>query len=279
MIYLLFAILSSAMISICMRISENHIKDETGMFLVNYGICAILSFVFMEQSDNILGLQNQMVTVLTGMAGGALYLGGFLMLRFNIKHNGIVLSATFMKLGVLIPTVMAVIIFGEFPTGMQLIGIVMALAAIVIIHFEKDSLNQGDKKIWLLVLLTMGGLADSMANFFDKLGDPSGKDGYLLITFCTATLLTLLLAIKRKKKITKLDIIFGILVGIPNYYFSVFLLAALREVSSVIVYPTYSIGAMVIIVIAGIVAFKEKISIKKGVALCLIAVAIALLNL
>ncbi|MBR5128436.1 MAG: hypothetical protein IKU67_00165, partial [Firmicutes bacterium] len=75
------------------------------------------------------------------------------------------------------------------------------------------------------------------------------------------------------------DIIFGILVGIPNYYFSVFLLAALREVSSVIVYPTYSIGAMVIIVIAGIVAFKEKISIKKGVALCLIAVAIALLNL
>jgi len=279
MIYLLLAILCSAMISICMRVSEKHIKDEIGMFMINYGICAVLTLVFMDYDGNLLGTENQIVTVITGICSGILYLGGFLMLKFNIKHNGIVLSATFMKLGVMLPTVLAVVIFRELPTLVQTIGIVMAIIAIVIIHFEKDSLSQGDKKVWLIVLLIVGGMTDSMSNFFDKLGHISGKNGYLLLTFCVAFALTVFLVIKRKKKITKYDVIYGVLVGVPNYYFSVFLLAALREVSAVIVYPTYSIGAMVLIVLAGVIAFNEKISKKKGIALCMIAVAIALLNI
>ena len=45
MIYLVLAILSSALISIGMRLGEKHVKNEMGMFMANYAVwfCLLLS--------------------------------------------------------------------------------------------------------------------------------------------------------------------------------------------------------------------------------------------
>ena len=284
MIYLILAIVSSSLISIFMRLSENHIKNEMGMFMANYALCTILAVGFMDKSGPILGDNGQHLTLTIGIITGALFLGSFLFLKINMKYNGIVLAATFMKLGVLIPTLMAIIVFGEIPTVMQIMGISLAIIAIIIIHFDNDNLQDGaeakaNKKIWLLVLLILGGLGDSMSNVFEKIGPASGKDGFLIMTFFTALAITIAIVVAGKKKIHKEDILFGILVGIPNYFSARFLLAALGAIEAVIVYPTYSVATMVVIAIAGVVAFGEKISMKKGIALGLIAVAIALLNM
>lgn len=293
MIYLILAVVSSSLISIFMRLSENHIKNEMGMFMVNYALCAVLAVGFMERSSmtTLLGTHDQYLTVIIGIITGAFFLGGFLFLKYNMKHNGIVLSSTFMKLGVLIPTIMAIVVFGETPSIMQIGGIAIAIAAIIIINIEKepqkedgvtsieDTSNGGNKKILLLVLLLLGGLGDSMSNIFDKIGPSDGKDGFLLLTFFTALVITTVIVVFGKKKIYKADIIFGLLVGVPNYFSARFLLASLGSLEAVIVYPTFSVGTMVMVTMVGVLAFHEKISKQKGIALGLIAVAIALLNM
>ena len=143
MIYLILAIVSSSLISIFMRLSENYIKNEMGMFMANYALCSVLAIGFMDKSaiasmSSLLGTSNQHLTVIIGIITGTLFLGGFLFLKYNMKYNGIVLSSTFMKLGVLIPTLMAIIVFGEVPTVMQIGGIALAIAAIIIINTEKE---------------------------------------------------------------------------------------------------------------------------------------------
>ena len=293
MIYLILAIVSSSLISIFMRLSENHIKNEMGMFMANYALCAVLAIGFMDKTGMgyLLGTHDQHLTVIIGIITGAFFLGGFLFLKYNMKHNGIVLASTFMKLGVLIPTIMAIIVFGEVPTVMQIVGIALAVAAIIIINIEKEpqpekgvankehSNNGGNKKMLLLVLLLLGGLGDSMSNIFEKIGPSDGKDGFLLLTFFTAFVITTVIVIFGKKKVCKADIIFGLLVGIPNYFSARFLLASLGSLEAVIVYPTFSVGTMVVVTIVGVLAFREKISKQKGIALGLIAIAIALLNM
>ena len=254
------------------------------MFLVNYALCAILSVAFMDKSGAVLGSHDQHFTVILGMITGAIFLGGFLLLKYNMKHNGMVLAATFLKLGVIIPTVMAVIAFGEIPTMMQIIGITIAIVAIIIIHFDNEDLNEAksskvNKKIWLIVLLILGGVGDSMSNIFEKIGPANGDDGYLLVAFLTACSITGALVLFGKKKICKEDILFGLLVGVPNYFSARFLLASLGELEAVIVYPTYSVGMMIVIAIVGVMAFHETISKRKGLSLGLIAVAITLLNI
>lgn len=278
MIYLVLAIISSACVSIFMRLSEEHIQSEMAMFVANYGICAILSMALMENSLSETMSAGTMTIVLAGAATGAIYLISFMLLKYNMKHNGIVLSSTFMKLGVLIPTLMAVILFGETPELLQVLGIILALGAIIVIQFEKEAMKDGNKKIWLLLILIGSGMADAMTNVYEQVGEPEGKDGYLLVTFVTALLLAICLTLAGKQKLTKNELLFGMLIGVPNYFSARFLLLALGSVDAVIAYPVYSVATLITITIAGLVCFHEKLSKKKAAALVMIVMALCLLN-
>ena len=275
--YLILAILSSAMVSITMRASEKYITNKMAMFMSNYAICIALSAAFMDWKNVSAGLG--VPALVLGVISGILYLVSFIFLKYNMQHNGIVLSSTFMKLGVLIPTIMAVVVFHEMPKWTQVLGICISIFAIVIIHFEKEALQESNKKIWLLLLLVLSGFTDSMANIYEQVGSPEGKDGYLLITFFTAFVLATVFACRDKNKITRKDLLFGMLIGIPNYFSARFLLLALGSVDAVLAYPMYSVATMIVIMLAGVLAFREQLSKKKAVALAMIVVAVCLLNM
>lgn len=279
MIYLLLAIVCSVLISIFMRISEKHVKNEMGMFMANYGVCMLLALSFMQDKAQIASLASSggYLTLILGIIAGTLYLGNFVLLKYNMTHNGIVMSSTFMKLGVLVPTVMAIVVFHEVPRWTQVVGILLAVGAIVLINFEKDALSEGKKKLWLLVLLLMSGFAEAMANIFDKLGNAELSDGYLFATFGTALLIAVVLAFKGGK-VTGKELFFGALLGIPNYFFSRFLLQALETIEAVLVYPTYSVATIITITIVGVLVFHESVSKKKLCALGIILLALVFLN-
>lgn len=284
MIYLILAVLSSALISIGMRFGEKYVRNQMGMFMANYAVCLLLAALYLGGNSGFasegVALSGTFTTsaVVMGAICGVLYLVNFVLLKYNMKKNGVVLSSTFMKLGVLIPTLMAVVVFRETPTGRQIAGIILAVIAIVMIHFEKEAVGEGKQKLGLLVLLILSGTTDSMANIFEQVGAADAQDGYLLITFLTAFLIALVFMLLGKDKVSGKDILFGILIGIPNYYSARFLLLSLSEISAVLVYPVYSVSTIIVITVAGVVFFREKISRKKAAALALILVALGMLN-
>ena len=275
----MLAIASSALVSIIIRLGEDHVTNQMGMLLSNYVVCSICAIVC-SNSDVVTAVQaSGFFDIGLGVVCGFLYLAGLLLMQYNTKHNGVVLSSTFMKLGVLIPTLMAIVFFREIPKGTQVIGIVLALLAIVMIHFEKDALKEGNKKIWLFVLLLCGGITDSTANIFEKFGSPAAKDVYLFMIFFVAGVLAFVLVLKSKKKVSPKDVIFGVILGVPNYFSSRFLLLSLSSMSAVVVYPTYSVATMIVITVVGVLAFKEKLDRKKAIALGMIVLALGLLNI
>jgi len=279
MIYLILAVASSAAISIAMRASEKHVKNEIAMFMSNYLVCMALAFGFMENKTQFVStISSAGLTILLGGLSGVMFLANFLFYKYNMKHNGVVMSATFMKLGVLVPTIMAVAVFGEMPRQTQVIGILVAISAIILINFEKDALSEGKHMLFLILLLLLSGFTDSMANVFDKISNPAQKDIYLLATFGTAFIITIVLVSIKKLKVYKMDVVFGALIGIPNYFSSRFLILSLQEIEAVLVYPTYSVATMITIAVAGVLIFREKISTKKMCALGLILFALVLLN-
>ena len=132
--------------------------------------------------------------------------------------------------------------------------------------------------VLLLVLLLLSGFTDYMANVFDEIGDAGMKDAYLLVTFGTALFITIGCICLKKMKIEMKEILFGACIGIPNYLSSRFLLLALEEIEAVLVYPTYSVATMIVIMVVGVLVFREKLSKKKVCALGMILTSIALLN-
>lgn len=278
MIYLILAVVSSMLVSVCMRLSEGKTKNAISVLAVNYAMCALLSVGFAGGMTLLPRQEGLGFAVFLGVVSGAMFLCSFMLLQWNIRVNGVVLPATFMKLGVLVPTLVSMLAFGERPGLMQIGGMALALAAIVMIRQEKGG-GSAKHPLGLIVLLLAGGCTDVLSKIYEEMGSPALKNHYLVYTFFIALGLCVLLAIVRGQRLTPADVGFGLLLGIPNYFSARFLLLSLADVPAIVVYPSYSVGTIVLVALVGRFAFGERLSRRQTLAVAVILAALVLLNL
>lgn len=279
MLNLLLAILSSAMVSITMRLSETKVKNNIGVLCINYLMC--LGLAWGDTGFGELFPREEGLALARSLGGinGILYLAGFVLLQFNIRKNGVVLSSIFMKLGLLVSMLVSVLFFREMPEMLQWLGFVLAVAAIILINYQPGSGGAGSK--WgLLLALLVGGTADSMSKVFEELGNPALSGHFLMYTFFIAFAFCVALNFCRKLGWPgKREWLFGLLIGIPNFFSAKFLLGALETIPAVIVYPVNSVAAILVVTMAGVLLFRERLEKRQWVALVLILAALVLLNL
>ena len=278
MIYLILAILSSALVSIIMRLSEKHVSGNVGMLAVNYLMCITIAGIGSGFGNLFPQTEGFGFALGLGLFNGVLYLAGFVLLQINVKRNGVVMSSTFMKLGVLVPMAVSIGFFGEKPEVFQVLGFCLAILAIILINFEKEQTTM-EFKAGLILLLLAGGGGDAMSKVFEVLGNPALSEQFLLYTFGSAMILCICLMMVKKEKLEKKAFFWGLLIGIPNFYSAKFLLKALSSVPAVITYPTYSIATIVVVSMTGVLFFKEKVGKRQKIAMGIIFVALALLNI
>ena len=131
----------------------------------------------------------------------------------------------------------------------------------------------------VIALLLAGGFTDVMAKVYAYYGQAALKNQYLVYTFLTALLLCTALIFAKRQRLGKWEVLFGILIGVPNYISSRFLLLSLDSVPAVVAYPTYSVGAIVLISLAGFAVFHERFTRRRLAALGVILISLVLLNL
>lgn len=278
MIHLVLAVLSSVLVSVIMRVSEKHIHNNISMLAANYLMCMSLAAAFTGTFDFLPAGDGLTFCLALGAMSGAFYLGSFMLLQWNVAKNGVVLSSMFMKLGVMVPTLMAMMFFREVPKTAQVVGMMVAVAAILLINLEKG-IGKATSSVGLVALLLAGGGTDAMAKIFEELGSPELKNNFLLYTFIVAFLLCVVCALVRGQRMTLADMGFGLLIGVPNYFSARFLLLSLGNVPAVVAYPTYSVGTIVVVALAGVAIFHEKLSRRQFAAMSMILAALVLLNI
>ena len=276
--FLLLAIASSAMVSIMMRLSSDKISANLSMLATNYLVCSLLGGVsggFQLAAPQVPGFS---VTLWLGLISGVLYLAGLVLFQTNTRKNGIVLSSVFMKLGLLVPIVASVLFFHESPTASQIAGFCIAVFSIVLINLKKE----GEGKTFgfgLIVMLLFSGGADVMAKVFDVFCPQELSALYLFYTFFTAFVLCMVLVLRKKERPGFREILYGILIGVPNFYSARFLLGALTKLPAVVVYPSFSVGTMLIVTLTGVAVFRERLRRLQWIALAAIIAALVLLNI
>jgi len=278
MAFLLLAVFSSSMISIMMRVSSDKISANLSMLATNYLICSLLGMAFGGFDVVVPSVPGFPVTVWLGLVSGVLYLAGFVAFQTNTHKHGIVLSSVFMKLGLLVPIVMSVLLFREVPAASQILGFGIAVFAIVLINWKNDGAGKGFG-IGLIGMLLLSGGADAMAKIFEVFGPESLSQLYLFYTFATAFVLCLVLVVRKREKPGFREFLYGILIGIPNFFSAKFLLGALGQLPAVVVYPTFSVGTMLIVTLSGVAVFQERLSKVQWFALAAIIAALILLNI
>lgn len=278
MAYLLLAVISSALVSIFMRLSTDHIKGKVSMIAVNYLMCLGIALGLTGPAALVPQTEGLGITLALSAVNGVLYLGSFMLLQINAQKNGVVLSAIFMKLGLLVPITLSVLFFGEVPQMLQIAGFVLAVLAIVMINMGSGAQNV-QFKTGLVLLLLGGGMADGMLKVFEQFGPAELSSQFLLYTFAVAFVLCTILMFARKERPGIKELLFGLLIGVPNYFSADFLLRSLASVPAVIAYPSFSVATILVVTLAGVLFFKEKLTKRQWIAVGVILVALVLLNI
>lgn len=273
------SVLSSALVSVVMRLSTDRVRHNLGMLTMNYIVCTLLSGMFGGYQGALnLGDPRIGAVLAMGSINGALFLAGFVLMQMNIRKNGVVLSSIFQKLGLLVTLVVSVVFYREIPDLLQGVGFVIALAAIVLMNYQKGSGNAGSR-IGLIAMLLCCGMADAMAKVFTESGAAALEGQFLFYTFVVATVLCFGMMTAKGQKIGVREVLFGTMIAVPNFFSTKFLLGALESLSAVIVYPVFSVGTILVVTLAGIAAFRERLSRQQWIGVAAILAALVLLNI
>lgn len=269
-----------AMLSIVIRFSDGRVRSSTGMIASNYLTCMVMAACFLGFGGRLLpAAEGFGKTFGLGMMNGVFYMSALMASRYNIKRVGVVLPSVFSKLGaLLVPLLISILLFGEIPGVFQVIGFALAILAILMMN-ARGSGQAITATAPLFLLLFTEGLASSMSKVYRETGNPLLSDHFLLFTFTSAFLLCIGVLVFKHERLGGKELLFGAMIGVPNFLAARFVLKALESLPAIIVYPSRSVGTLVIVTLAGIFLFKERLSKRQAIAMLVIFVALTLLNL
>ena len=287
MTYLLLATCSSAVMAIVLRIFQNSKGNRYAIILGNYLICILISWFSLPNRSIALG--GAPATILCGIIGGAFFVAGLVTMQTSTRLNGATLTTVFARMGLVISLAISIFVFGEKPGLLQIAGVVLILAALVMINGPADGQSENALKIGkahtgalILTMLANGG-GSSMSKIFEQVGTRDQDELYFFYLFFTAAVLTaglLLWEWKRTGKALKWsEMAAGIAVGIPNYYASFLLLLALVALPAIIVYPINSTGSILIVMAVDALVFHQRYTKRQWLGILLVLAAMVLLNL
>ncbi len=276
MLFLVLATLSSSVLALVLKRLDS--GNTYGVYFFNYVTCALLSFLTLE--DKALW-RGDPLPLWLGAVGGLVYLASLAVYGYSIRKSGAVLASVFTRLGVLVPIGISVAFLGERPSWLQGAGIALAVAAAVVMNGLPRGGSRPGGKLLLPLLLTLlfNGCSDSMSKIFAYAGRREEDGLFVFFIFFFAGLFTLAPLARGGKGLTRRDLLLGALVGVPNFCASRLLLAALTRLPAFVVYPCYSVGAILVISLCSVLLFHERLSRRQWGAVGMILAAVALLNL
>lgn len=303
MVYLFLAMICSATIAMIFKFTENKNSNRYLITSFNYFIAFLISLFMVIYKKLLVGLVKEQSFIselellfsrstysftpygsvlwglLIGGISGLFFFSSFIYYQKSVKENGVVISGTFAKLGILIPMIFSIILWREFPSSLQWIGIGLSLVSILIVNLSPKSLEKFDLKPTIILLFIFGGMAEFSNKIYQQYASNQFKDVFLFAIFFVAFLISMFFTMKDTSKINRKDILTGIAVGIPNLFSSFFLILSLDTLKASIAFPIYSAGSIVLINLGGLLIFKEKISNKNKVAIGLIIIGLILINI
>lgn len=301
MIFLILAILFSTSLNVLFKFSEKNKSNRLAICLFSFLGAALLSLLLVIQQSIVDPLWVKEFTTglfklsegrydlindnpfafapLMGLLNGFVYFGAFYILQISTARNGSAMTATFNKLGVMVPAVLSVIFFHEIPRAFQIVGVIVAMAAIMVIYIKKEQNSVITLKIALFGTFFLGGFADFTSKIYQVYGIEKFQSLFIFFTFFFSFVVVGIFMLFKHSKIKRTDIIFGLIMGIPSQFISQFLLRALMTVPAFVVFPLYSVGVILVINVINLLFFKEKLTIRQFTAIGFIIVAVVLLNM
>lgn len=277
MIFLAAAIGANVCMTFLMKYSETHQGNRYALNIWNYLTGTIVSFFLLKDKSRLI-VDDGGVTFLLSAVNGVLFVAALVMIQQSIRKNGAPLTTTFNRLGILIPTVLSAILFAEIPGGVQILGLLLCVFAIIYMNTGKKE-ERPAFAAGLLLIFILGGMVDFLSKIYSRYFERENQTYFVLYTFLAACIISTVMFFRQKQKMKLQDVLIGIGVGIPNQLTTLLLLWASMKLPAYIVYPTYSAGLILLVNVINFIVFREKLSRRQYMATGLIGAGLICINI
>lgn len=283
MLFLLLSIICSVSVGILLKIAKRYSIDIVQVITVNYAFAIALCYFSFSPDISVID-KNSPWEIYIPLA--ILLPSVFLILASSIKNMGIVKTDIAQRLSLFIPILASYFIFQEQFSQFKFIGLAVAFPAmILILSRNKSADNNQNKWIYPALVLLGFGIIDV---FFKQIALQKifPYTTSLFVVFCLAFAVALLFAgysvFVQKKKLQSVNFIFGSILGVLNFGNILCYLKAHKAFADnpSTVFASMNMGVIILGSLAGILLFKEKVTLKNyvGIALALVAVVFITLS-
>lgn len=290
MIWLLLSILSSTAIMLIFKSFRKYEISTFHAIVVNYFTAGLLGIPLVKNWAIInTSYQNWHFLALIL---GALFISLFFLIGRTTQQLGISVATVAMKLGYVLPIILAFSIYDEEISNIKLFAILLTFAAVILSSIKgNDDKHELQNHKWLillpLVIFIGSGICDAVVQYAEKTYfQKEGFEAFLIILFFTAGTIGLIAAIihdlrKKKSAFSKRNVLAGILLGIPNYFSIYFLFKALNFYTnnSAAVFPINNVGIVVASTLIAMLFFQEKLNKLNIIGFVLALISILLMSL
>ncbi|MBI9057289.1 MAG: hypothetical protein JEZ01_05915 [Labilibaculum sp.] len=283
MLNLLFAILTSAGIFITFKYLEKYKVDILLAIIINYITAAICGYLLSDKAfvvQNIIHEDWFNISILIG----ALFIVVFFIIGRSTQKAGISVTTLASKMSFVLPLLFSILYYQEAVSTNKILGIVIAISAVLLSIYKGKSDKLNRQYIWLPVLLFFGaGTVDSLVKYAQQeFLSNGGTEQFSTLLFAIAGISGILtLLIKRESLLKLLQVkvlIGGLVLGLVNFGSLYFLIASLNSsgFDSSVVFSIINIGIVACSVLIGLGIFKEKLNKVNllGIVLAFIAIFI-----
>lgn len=283
MLFLLLATLASAGNALTMKFAGSRSDNKWALLLFNYVTATVLSALSAVRSGLAVGEVTPREWAL-GLVTGVLFISTFALLQLNVRKNGATVSSSLARMGAVIPMLLSIALFGEYPTLAGAGGIVVAIAATLLLSIPQAEASDADvpassARRLLIPMVLAGGISDTMPKVFEATGNPAHEEAFILTTFAMALAICLVMLLRAHERPAAVDIACGVMLGTFNFFSTDLMLRALMELPAYVVYTGFSMGVVLLTYAVNALVMHERLTRRDHAALALVLLALALINL
>ncbi len=287
MIFLILSIICSSLILIVLKGIGKYHRDRLVVITINYIVCTLLGISLLATSPSV-DLKN----IQSGLIGLCLFLGVlfivvFTLMSMSAEKAGVSVTSVANKLSLVIPVSLAFWLYNDTLNILKLVGIFIALLSLIFVSYNFDKKSQQTKVSYVLlpILVFLGsGMVDVLIKFAqDQYVSGGGFHNLFLVMLFGTAASSGVIAIFIKKirnkpvSLTWKELLWGFMLGIPNYGSIYFLVKTLEKWESSIVFPVNNVGIILCATLLALLIYKERIKRTSMIGFILAIIAILLI--
>lgn len=274
--FIVLAIISATIIAHLLRKAKSLVESIIPVLVVNYLIATIIGIAQLDYNLTPI-LYDHISLYLFSFVIGVGFIANFFVYSKSLTKNGLGLSVSAMRVSLVIPLFSGFILFNESISIFNFLGILLLFIAIYFL-FRSHSNHYLAAPIALIILFFISGFNDLSLKIFDySFKQISDSYFFMTLVFFSAGIVGFIILLYKRIRFSRQAIILGILIGIPNFYSSIFTLSALEVIISPIVFSAINAGTILSSAFIGKYIWKDKLSRNQFLALSISLIAIVLL--